>query len=139
MGGNVAAPFREGFDPPVSASHHVESPVPLSTRIEVGVFAVGDGLTGADQHGNLALVSAMDTQRPLQQPDTSVQHDGLQFPGDSRIAHGHGHGQGLVPSIDVAGSVGLVDFLPGQGFPYRRPVGAGGRDYVFDVQIPKGL
>ena len=113
VGGYVAAPFRERFNPTVCPAHDVQPPVPLAAGIEIGVLAVGDGFTGTDQHWHLTLVGAVNAQGTLQQSHSGVQQNGLHLAGDPGIAHGHGHGQGLMPGVDVTGSVGLVYFLPG--------------------------
>ena len=64
----------------------------------------------------------MYAQRPLKQAHPRVQQHGLKASRYPGVPHRHGHRQGLVPAVDVAGAVRLVGLLPCQGFPHRRPL-----------------
>ena len=135
----LAAPLDEGFDKAVRAAHHAEVAVPLPLRVQVRVFAVADSLAGADHHRHLAQVGAVDAHAALEQAHAGVKQDGLHLAGNPGVTQCHIHGQGFVPTVNVGGAVGLVDFLAGQRLPNRRPFRAGGRYDVVDAQVAEGF
>jgi hypothetical protein len=71
--------------------------------------------------------------------NAGVEQYGLHPAGHPRVALGHGHGQGLVPGIDVFGAWFLVDGLPGQRLPDRGPLGAGRGYDVVHVELAQGF
>ena len=121
--GDVAAPLDEGVHQAVGPADYTQVPVPLGAGVEFGVFPVGDGLAGADDHGNFGQVCPVDSQRPLKQAHAGVQQYGLKAACHPGVAHGHSDRQGLVPAVNVPRAVYLVGLLPGQGFPHGGPLG----------------
>ena len=137
--GDAAAPLGEGFHQTVGPADNAQVAEPLGARVELRRFAIGGRLAGADKHRNFALVGPVNAHRALQHSNTGVEQHRLHPPGHTGVARCHRNGEGFVPAVDVCGAGPLFQLLSGQSLPYRRPLGAGRRDDVVNVQVSQGF
>ena len=137
--GRLPAPLGKRFHKAVRPAHHAEIAIPLPLRIQLRVLPVADGFPGANQHRRFPQPGPVNPHAPLQQPHAGVQQHRLHPPGNPRIAQRQIHRQRFVPAVDISRPRRLVNFLPRQSLPHRRPLRTGRRNNIVDAQVAKGF
>jgi hypothetical protein len=116
-----------------------EPAIPLLLDVEVGVLAERLGFARHHHHRYLGLHGAMDAHASLQHSDAGVQQHRLRPPGHQRVAGRHVDGERLMPGFDEDRTGLVVELLPRQGFPDRRPFRAWRGHDVVDLELAEGF